>query len=432
MSSRCSATSMRSPSLRTGCAPSRSTTRRHSRSAFEDFADETQYWYANVRPIYVRYISNDDDYGWNIGAWRQPFAEAFACYLAFQCGFRMSSDKSNRNDLFNLSKACSPRPRRSMPLMTGGYSALLVGWSCRGFVAARSPGRGAVSDASINVYLQFSVGQQDKKHLPRVDLERMRLAAEQQRTFCPSPAARPSCGPAGIHLDHGQQRHLPAEGVRLRRHRRGVAGIHRSAYARQGGRCTGHQANGYGGGHQWRFLRWCGNWTLTATSGATSTVSGGYLNLTALARGSKASATQTVTVNQIGTEHALRVVIERGPVTLRVGSTSGGDEYINETVLRTGTHSLAFTPSGASFYIQFFSKNANLKRVDSCQVEAAGVMTLPTQWLEADLFKMRFAQSADVVFVACDGYRQQRIERRSTRSWSVVAISRKLARSQSV
>jgi hypothetical protein len=47
-------------------------------------------------------------------------------------------------------------------------------------------------------------------------------------------------------------------------------------------------------------------------------------------------------------------------------------------------------------------------------------MTLPTAWIEADLWKMRFAQSADVVFVACDGYRPQRIERRSTRSWSVV------------
>jgi hypothetical protein len=81
---------------------------------------------------------------------------------------------------------------------------------------------------------------------------------------------------------------------------------------------------------------------------------------------------------------------------------------------------LAFTPTGASFYLLFQSELEQLKRVDSVTVEAAGVMTLPTNWLEADLFKMRFAQSADVVFVACDGYRPQRIERRSTRSWSVV------------
>jgi hypothetical protein len=161
-------------------------------------------------------------------------------------------------------------------------------------------------------------------------------------------------------------------------------------------------------------------WTLTATDGATSTVSGGYLNLTALARGSKASAAQTVTVNQIGTEHALRIVVERGPVILRVGSTSGGDEYVNETTLRTGTHSIAFTPTGASFFLLFQSENRNLKRVDSVTIEAAGVMTLPTIWPAASLDLLRFAQSADVVFVACSGYRQQRIERRSNRSWSVV------------
>jgi len=73
-------------------------------SGYEDFADETGYWYANDDTLYIRYISNDDDYGWNVGAWREPFAQAFACYLAFQCGLPLSSDKSNRNDLFNLFK----------------------------------------------------------------------------------------------------------------------------------------------------------------------------------------------------------------------------------------------------------------------------------------------------------------------------------------
>lgn len=72
---------------------------------FEDFADEAGYWYADSDTLYIRYISNDDAYGWNVGAWREPFAQAFACYLAFQCGLPLSSDKSNRNDLFNLFKS---------------------------------------------------------------------------------------------------------------------------------------------------------------------------------------------------------------------------------------------------------------------------------------------------------------------------------------
>jgi hypothetical protein len=273
----------------------------------------------------------------------------------------------------------------------------------------------------VNVYLQhFAVGVQDKKHLARVDLERMRLAAETQTNLLPLTSGPAFMRPGLEYLSTTDSNDI----CRVKEFVFGATDAALMEFSDQLMRVrvddalvtrptvTAAITNG-------DFSSGTG-WTLTATTGATCTVSGGYLNLTALARGSKASAAQTVTVNQIGTEHALRIVVERGPVTLRVGSTSGGDEYINETILRTGTHSLAFTPTGASFYLLFFSRDANLKRVDSCTVEAAGVMTLPTQWLEADLFNMRMAQSADVVFVACGGYRPQRIERRSTRSWSIV------------
>lgn len=131
--------------------------------------------------------------------------------------------------------------------------------------------------------------------------------------------------------------------------------------------------------------------------------------------------TQTVAVVEAGVEHALRVVVERGPLTLRVGSAAGGDEYISETELGTGTHSLAFTPSAGSFYIQFSNRLARIVYLTSCTVEAAGVVTLPTPWLAADLGLIRGDQSGDVVFVACKGYQQRRIERRgSGRSWSII------------
>lgn len=161
-------------------------------------------------------------------------------------------------------------------------------------------------------------------------------------------------------------------------------------------------------------------WTLTATSGASSGIALGLLQLQALARGSLASASQTVVVNQVGTEHALRIVVQRGPVVFRCGSTVGGDEYIAETNLETGTHSLAFTPTTATFSIQFKSSLSVIKYVDSCTVEAAGAMVIPAPWAEADLGKVRFAQSADVVFVSADGYQQRKIERRAPRSWSIV------------
>lgn len=69
---------------------------------FEDFEDEAGNWYADTSPLYVRYVSDDEDYGWNIAAWRQPFASALECYLAFKSGLPISSDRGNRNDMFTL------------------------------------------------------------------------------------------------------------------------------------------------------------------------------------------------------------------------------------------------------------------------------------------------------------------------------------------
>ena len=163
------------------------------------------------------------------------------------------------------------------------------------------------------------------------------------------------------------------------------------------------------------------SWTDADESGGTSAwVTGGYLGLTGNGTAAAISRQQvTVAAADQGDEHALRIVVERGPVTLKVGSSAGGDQYISETSLMTGTHSLVFTPTG-DFHIEFSSRLKRQVLVDSCSVEASGVMAVTAPWLEADLGKIRFDQSGDVLFVACEGYQQRRIERRASGSWSVV------------
>lgn len=165
------------------------------------------------------------------------------------------------------------------------------------------------------------------------------------------------------------------------------------------------------------------DWTDADEAGATSAfASGGYMSLIGT-RFNAAIRRQTLTVAapDQGVEHALRIVVERGPVLFRVGSSSGGDEYIAETQLGTGTHSLTFTPSGASAYVQFSNRNQRASLVDSIAVEGAGEMSLPAPWSASDLSLLRWDQSNDVIFVACEGYRQRRIERRGVRAWSIVA-----------
>lgn len=162
------------------------------------------------------------------------------------------------------------------------------------------------------------------------------------------------------------------------------------------------------------------------TAGCTATVTGGVATLTASARGGLARIKQTLTVagGDENKEHGLRVVVTNGPVTIRVGSAAGLSDYLSQTVIDTGTHSLAFTPMGASAFLQIDSTDTWAKTLSSVSIEAAGVLTVPTPWVLADLANVRWVQSKDVVFAAAYGKQQYKIERRGTRpgarGWSSV------------
>lgn len=164
-------------------------------------------------------------------------------------------------------------------------------------------------------------------------------------------------------------------------------------------------------------------WTLATSGGAEadidSTVSGAlYMNCPA--RGGAASCERSVSTSSAGVEHALRIAVTRGPVTFRCGSTSGADDYVTETVLETGTHSLAFTPSG-TYYVKFLTKRHVAVIVDSIAVESAGVVSLPGPWTAAQFASIRHAQSLDEIFIAHTAWRTRRIQRNNNaRSWSVV------------
>jgi len=162
-------------------------------------------------------------------------------------------------------------------------------------------------------------------------------------------------------------------------------------------------------------------WTL-ATSGNSvaninSTVSGS-LWMAVPNRGGVSSCTRSVSTSSAGTQHALRIVVTRGPVTFRCGSTSGGDDYIRETSLDTGVHSLAFTPSG-TYHVHFSSRREAGVIVDSVQVESAGVLEFTAPWSEDELFEIQDDQSGDIVYLTHINWQTRQIERRGDASWSL-------------
>ncbi len=278
---------------------------------------------------------------------------------------------------------------------------------------------------AIRVYQQaFNVGQFDADKLHRVDLERVRLAAERQSNLmCDAVGSawgRPGTEFIAATNGSAKSRLLPfnaggSDGfvLELTATTLRILDTDTDEYVTRAAVTSTVGTGDFSAD---------ASWTKAATAGQTTTISGGKGRMQARAAGGVAKLKQSVTTASVGVEHALRVVVDRGPVTFRLGSTDGGAEYLPggvEVELKQGTHSIAFTPTASPYYVEFSTESTTLKLIDSCEIEAAGVLTLPTPWPLAALPLVRFDQSLDVMFIACDGYQPMRIERRGDASWGM-------------
>lgn len=164
-------------------------------------------------------------------------------------------------------------------------------------------------------------------------------------------------------------------------------------------------------------------WTQSDQSSAVSTYESGCMSLTGTSFNAAVRYQEvTVASADLNVEHAVRIVVADGTVTLNIGTAAGDGTYAFNLSLGVGTHSIAFTPTG-NFYVQLSNAIDYDALVASVAIETGGVMTLPTPWtvdvLEAPC-KLRSEQSADVVYVACDGVQSRKIMRWADHSWSIV------------
>ena len=266
----------------------------------------------------------------------------------------------------------------------------------------------------------FNRGETSAAALARVDQEKMRLAADTQENLLPfvigKAMMRPATGYLGASRNNNKARYLPfikrLTDTAMVEMTDGYMRIWVSDAVISRSSVSSALTNG--------DMSSATGWTLTATN-ATSSISGGVLTLACPNRGTNALAKQTVTVagGDQNVEHALRIVVTRGPVVFEVGSSDGNDDYVTRSELETGTHSLAFTPTG-NFYLKFSTRSETQVIVDSCTVEASGAVEIAGPWTEAQLWDTNYVQSADVVFLAHESWQTRKIERRSTRSWSLV------------
>jgi hypothetical protein len=99
-------------------------------------------------------------------------------------------------------------------------------------------------------------------------------------------------------------------------------------------------------------------WTdLSNGTGAIAWNASGYMDLTsAVTPGNEAIAEQSVTLTTTGVEHVLKFEVIGPPgdsIIVRVGSSSGADDYMASFFAQVGFHAIAFTPSASPFFLQF-------------------------------------------------------------------------------
>lgn len=73
------------------------------------YIDEAGYWFSDFDVIYVRYVSDHSDYGFNGSLWTESFKEYLECKMAWEACERITNATSKRDrierDMMNALKA---------------------------------------------------------------------------------------------------------------------------------------------------------------------------------------------------------------------------------------------------------------------------------------------------------------------------------------
>lgn len=137
-------------------------------------------------------------------------------------------------------------------------------------------------------------------------------------------------------------------------------------------------------------------------------------------------AEQGVTTANTNQEHVLQFDVIGAPgdsIEFRVGEVSQGGGLVNDLVLEVGSHAIAFMPTVSPFYVQFRNKLNKTIRVDNVALIDNASVEVETPYGEDDLAELRFAQSADVLYIAHPDYPTYKLSRRGHTTWSLTEVA---------
>lgn len=163
---------------------------------------------------------------------------------------------------------------------------------------------------------------------------------------------------------------------------------------------------------------------LGGTSAAiTHDAANGRLNLDGLTD-DYAWAERSATTAATGIEHVLRfrvLGVQGDTIQLRIGTTATGNDLVEDRALGAGWHAYPFTPTASPFFVQFRAAGKTIG-IDDVSLTANAPAELTTPYATADLDAIKYAQTADIMYLASPDRKPYRLLRWGHAGWSLEEV----------
>lgn len=143
-----------------------------------------------------------------------------------------------------------------------------------------------------------------------------------------------------------------------------------------------------------------------------------------------AHAEQSVTVGAgfINVEHVLKFQTFGAPgdtIKLRIGTTTTGNELVDDLEFETGFHCHNFTPGATTVFVQFLHGTGKTLQVDNVSLINDAPIEIDSPWGIGDVASLKRAQTADVMYMTRGGLvvPSYKLARRGNTSWSLIEVA---------
>jgi len=159
------------------------------------------------------------------------------------------------------------------------------------------------------------------------------------------------------------------------------------------------------------------NWTNLSTGTGSIAWDTDHMNIAGGASGIGWAQQQITTVAD--KVYILKFKVVGNPVTLRIGSTTGNDDILEDTVYAVLDEQIVFlTAISTSTFIQFRNPNNNTSQLDNVSFQLSIAYEIETDYLEEDLDLLCFKQSGDDLYIVHPLYPPAKLTRNSATDWT--------------